>query len=97
MRFGDLGEGEGPVDRQPEPPRLDELSDLGEGVEGVPVGESVTESHTMFLGAREVGEGHDVRRVTGEADELGQDAVSGDVQGAPQISTTLQRCGGFTG
>jgi hypothetical protein len=41
VRFGDLGEREGPIDRQSELSGLDELAHRGERVEGVAVGEAV--------------------------------------------------------
>src|SRR3984957_20217258 len=81
MRFGDLGQRKGSVDREPEPPGLDEFTYPRECVEGVTVGESVAEPHAVLLRTVEVGKRYHVLRAAGQVDELGQDAASGDIEG----------------
>ena len=79
VRLRDLGEREGPRDREREAPGLDQLADLAERVDraaGVPA----AEPHPVLPRAAEVGDRHDVLRAARELDELGQDAAPGDVE-----------------
>jgi hypothetical protein len=79
VRLRDLGQREGPRDREREAPGLDQLADLGERVDraaSVPA----AEPHPVLPRATEVSDGHDALRAARELDELGQDAAPGDVQ-----------------
>src|SRR5262252_4377981 len=83
VRLRDLGEREGPRDREREAPGLDQLADLGEHVDraaGVPP----AEPHPVLLRAMEVGDRHDVPRAARELDEVGQDTPRS--AGAPRPS-----------
>ena len=79
VRLRDLGEREGPRDREREAPGFDQLADLGERVDRAAVRPSA-EPHSVFLDATEVGDRHDVLRAARELDELGQHAAPGDVE-----------------
>ena len=79
MCLRDLSEREGVHDRKHETPRLDQIADLREYIQGSAVITSA-EPHSVLPRASEVGYRHHVLGSARKLDELGQDTASGDVQ-----------------